>query len=30
VHGQRDNTGVFHAETILHAKSQPSVWPEDR
>lgn len=30
VHGTRDNAGVLHAETVLHAKSSPSLWPEDR
>lgn len=28
--GTTDATGIFHADTLLHAKDHPALWPEDR
>jgi FlaG/FlaF family flagellin (archaellin) len=28
--GTVDKSGVFHAETIQHAKPSPAIWPPDR
>jgi hypothetical protein len=30
VHGTKDASGMMHAETIMHAKPDPALWPADR